>query len=134
MVRIPPRRGPRSCATGVGFHPSRGDLVNHRRAMLCGAAAGLWIGAGAAQAQSDLNAKVEAAAANHKFAGARIGVSILDLDTGRALADIHATDALTPASNMKLLTTGAALLVLGKDFVFKTELIMDGSRLVIRGS
>jgi D-alanyl-D-alanine carboxypeptidase/D-alanyl-D-alanine-endopeptidase (penicillin-binding protein 4) len=89
--------------------------------------------AGAALGQ-ELNARIEAAAANYKLGGARVGVSVVDLDSGRTLADLHAAEGFTPASNMKLLTTGASLIVLGKDFVFKTELIMNGTRLVIRGS
>ncbi len=101
------------------------------RAMVVGAV--LVLGAGLARGQ-ELNGRIEAALANYKLGGARVGVSILDLETGRTLADLHAGDPLTPASNMKLLTTGAALIVLGKDFVFRTELILSGNRLVIRGS
>jgi D-alanyl-D-alanine carboxypeptidase/D-alanyl-D-alanine-endopeptidase (penicillin-binding protein 4) len=63
-----------------------------------------------------------------------VGISLVDLDTGDALADLHAEVPLTPASNMKLLTTGAAAVVLTRDFVFKTEIIRDGDRLVVRGS
>jgi D-alanyl-D-alanine carboxypeptidase/D-alanyl-D-alanine-endopeptidase (penicillin-binding protein 4) len=39
-----------------------------------------------------------------------------------------------PASNMKVLTTGAAMMVLGADFAFKTEVVLDGTRLIVRGS
>jgi D-alanyl-D-alanine carboxypeptidase/D-alanyl-D-alanine-endopeptidase (penicillin-binding protein 4) len=35
---------------------------------------------------------------------------------------------------MKLLTSGTALLVLGRDFVFRTEVLVDGSRVVLKGS
>jgi D-alanyl-D-alanine carboxypeptidase len=42
--------------------------------------------------------------------------------------DLRDEEPLIPASNMKLLTSGAALLVLGRDFVFRTELILDGTR------
>ncbi|VAX42841.1 D-alanyl-D-alanine carboxypeptidase, partial [hydrothermal vent metagenome] len=43
------------------------------------------------------------------------------------------TDGFIPASNMKLLTTGAAVSVLGPDFVFRTEIAIDGRRVIIRG-
>src|SRR6185295_11686507 len=68
-----------------------------------------------------------------KLGMARVGISVIDLETGAALANVNANDPFTPASNMKLLTSGAALLVLGPDFVFRTELIRDGDRLIIRG-
>lgn len=62
---------------------------------------------------------------------------IADLDTGEELASHNADTALIPASTMKLLTTGTALRVLGSDFVFRTELIVDESVsppvLIIRG-
>lgn len=60
-----------------------------------------------------------------KLTNDRVGVSIVDLgdasSSHRILASINASKAYTPASNMKVLTTGAALLALGKDFTFKTE-------------
>lgn len=63
----------------------------------------------------------------------RVGISVVDLHSGRSLASIDADSPYIPASNMKLLTTGAALAVLGPDFVFRTELRRDGHRLVIHG-
>ncbi len=70
-----------------------------------------------------------------------MSVSILDGDTGRVLAQHRADRQLIPASNMKLLTSGAALRVLGDDFEFLTELVLfrgegpgGSDRLVVRGS
>lgn len=88
----------------------------------------------AAAARADeLSQRVESLITTSKFAGAKVGVSILDLSTGRTLADVHADTALIPASNMKLLTSGTALMVLGEEFVFKTELLVDGETLTIKG-
>lgn len=64
----------------------------------------------------------------------RIGVSIRETESGLVLASVDADEGYIPASNMKLLTTGAALSVLGPDFVFKTELKLDGDRLIIVGA
>src|SRR4051812_1443593 len=82
------------------------------RFLVAALGAGLLAGAAAAQ---ELNSRVESVIANSKIAGAHIGVSIIDLENGRTLADIHADAALIPASNMKLLTSGTALLVLGEE-------------------
>ena len=40
---------------------------------------------------------------------------------------------MVPASNQKVLTSGVALLVLGKDYQFRTEFRLSGDRLVIVG-
>jgi D-alanyl-D-alanine carboxypeptidase/D-alanyl-D-alanine-endopeptidase (penicillin-binding protein 4) len=69
-----------------------------------------------------------------KLSNARVGVSIVDLETETALASLNAQEPFTPASNMKLLTSGAALLVLRPGFSFATEIIRDGDRLIIRGA
>lgn len=68
------------------------------------------------------------------LAGARVGVVILDAGTGQTLASLRQDEPFMPASNMKLLTTGAAMMVLGADFSFRTELLVDGTRLIVRGS
>lgn len=68
-----------------------------------------------------------------KFGEARIGVSIRDVTSGTELASYNSTEPLIPASNMKLLTSGAALLTLTPEFAFKTEVLRDGDRIIIRG-
>jgi len=69
--------------------------------------------------------------------GGTMSVYIADLDTGEELADHEGKRAMVPASNMKILTSGAALYVLGGDFVFRTELIIDDTvsppTLIIKG-
>lgn len=69
-----------------------------------------------------------------KLGKSRIGVSIIDAGTGEVLAARNADQEFCPASNMKILSTGAALWTLKPDFVFKTELKLDGDRLVVIGS
>ena len=46
---------------------------------------------------------------------------------GRVLVDINASDLMVPASNMKLISTGAALHALGGDYRYETKLGYDGS-------
>lgn len=72
--------------------------------------------------------------ANAKLTGAEVGIAVVDCDSGEALVEIDAKRALIPASNLKLVTSGVALSVLGPDFVFKTEFFVEGTKLVIRGA
>lgn len=86
-------------------------------------------------AAQPLNPIVEEVVRRSKLGtGVRVGVYAFDIKSKSVLAAINPTEALTPASNQKVLTTGAAILVLGPEFVFSTELIRDGDRLVVRGS
>jgi serine-type D-Ala-D-Ala carboxypeptidase/endopeptidase (penicillin-binding protein 4) len=82
----------------------------------------------------ELNPRIESIINSAKIGQATVGVNIVDLSTGRTLADIRSDQAFIPASNQKLLTSGAALLVLSPDFVFRTEILADGSTLILRGS
>lgn len=81
-----------------------------------------------------LNRAIEGLIGTHKLADARVAVHIVDLATGATLASSRPDEAMIPASNMKLLTSGAALEVLGDGFAFRTELLLSGDTLVIRGS
>lgn len=65
---------------------------------------------------------------------ATLGLLITDLTTGQVLASRSAETPLVPASNLKLLTTAAALSVLGADFQFTTQLATDDKVLILRGS
>ncbi|HYE61506.1 MAG TPA: D-alanyl-D-alanine carboxypeptidase/D-alanyl-D-alanine-endopeptidase [Phycisphaerales bacterium] len=102
---------------------------------LAAAAATMMVLAGTALAQPrSLNDEVSRSLGGMRLGPTQVGISLVDLETGDELADVHADVALTPASNMKLLTTGAAVSVLGPDFTFKTEIIRDGTRLIVRGA
>ncbi|MDR1512411.1 MAG: D-alanyl-D-alanine carboxypeptidase/D-alanyl-D-alanine-endopeptidase [Propionibacteriaceae bacterium] len=52
-----------------------------------------------------------------------LAMAVIDPYTGQALVDDRAGAAVTPASNMKLLTAAAALNVLGPDHRFATRLV-----------
>lgn len=102
---------------------------------------------GVARAQS-LAGRLRAILDDPKLGVARTGVVIMDAATGDLLASRREDEAFIPASNMKILTSGAALAVLGRDFVFETTLLYDpayraeqgsagpavtGGRIVLRG-
>jgi D-alanyl-D-alanine carboxypeptidase/D-alanyl-D-alanine-endopeptidase (penicillin-binding protein 4) len=65
--------------------------------------------------------------------GATVGVSVVEAGSGGTLVEINADQPFIPASNMKVLTSGAALHTLGPDFRFETKLLLDGDRLIIVG-
>lgn len=77
--------------------------------------------------KADLQYKLDHFIAQHpKLQGAVVGVNVCDAATGNNIYHHNASTRLHPASNMKLLTAAAALETLGKDFVFTTEIWIDG--------
>jgi D-alanyl-D-alanine carboxypeptidase/D-alanyl-D-alanine-endopeptidase (penicillin-binding protein 4) len=57
---------------------------------------------------------------------ATISMKVVELASGNTIASYNEAVALTPASNMKLITTATVLSVLGEQFQFETPLIYDG--------
>ena len=85
----------------------------------------------AATARADLDGDVRLLIDDDKLKGATVGVSIRDPGTRKTLVAINDRSPLIPASNMKLITTGAALHAYGPDFFFRTRLLFDGKRLIV---
>ncbi len=85
--------------------------------------------------EADLAETVEAIVTkNLALATASVGVHIRELDTGRSVYTHNADEPLIPASNLKLFTTGAALITLGQDHAFTTSFELDGRTLIIKGT
>jgi len=59
--------------------------------------------------------------------GGTWAILAVSLDLGDTLLAVNPDEPMVPASNQKLLTTAAALHVLGPDFRFETFLLTDGS-------
>ncbi len=72
------------------------------------------------------NARVRALIGAAKLKGASAGVCVLEVKSGRVLCSINEALRMTPASNMKLVTAGAALLLLGDKFQFTTSVYAAG--------
>ncbi|MFJ7824864.1 D-alanyl-D-alanine carboxypeptidase/D-alanyl-D-alanine-endopeptidase [Psychrobacillus sp. NPDC096623] len=63
---------------------------------------------------------------DEKLAGADVSITVRDRFSGEIKYGYNGLTAVKPASNMKLLTTAAALDVLGKDYRFSTSLYTSG--------
>jgi D-alanyl-D-alanine carboxypeptidase/D-alanyl-D-alanine-endopeptidase (penicillin-binding protein 4) len=87
----------------------------------------------AAAVAQPLDEAVRTLVARTGLSNARVGVLAIDLSSGETIANYNADASLIPASNQKLLTSGAALHALGPDFVFETRLLRDGDRLWVVG-
>lgn len=58
-----------------------------------------------------------------------MGIMVVDVTTGENLYSRNGTQAFIPASNMKLFSDAAALLALGPDYRFKSQLSTDATSL-----
>ncbi len=63
-----------------------------------------------------------------------LSVTLLDAASGEELAKFQSDRQVIPASNMKLLTSGTAVSVLGPDFSFETAVVRRGDQIIIRGA
>lgn len=93
----------------------------HHRACCVGPVAALAL---CASAGAGLLEDIRAAIRDSGLKDAVIAVSVREADGGPELVAIDADRPMIPASNMKLLTSGAALHVLGSDFRFRTRLLV----------
>lgn len=80
----------------------------------------------AQQSEITLQEKIEALAGDATFSNALVGICVRT-GSGETLVDINAEKMMLPASNMKLISTGTALHVLGSDWQYETSLGYDGT-------
>lgn len=82
--------------------------------------------------RADLASDVRSIAANPALSKAVVGVQVIKLGESReqdqTLVAVNPDEKLIPASNLKIITTAAALDTLGKDFRFKTRFAINGNR------
>ena len=69
--------------------------------------------------------KIKTLACDETFSQSLTGICATTAD-GRKIVDINSDKMLVPASNMKLISTGAALHLLGTDYQYETKIAHDG--------
>ena len=89
----------------------------------------------AATAAADLQRDVRRAVTASDLQDATIAISVSNPADDKTLVSINDTQPMIPASNLKILTSGAALHVLGDSFNFQTRLLWDDAtkRLTVIG-
>ena len=88
-------------------------------------------GAGSTPQERVLEAQITSILDSDTFSDAYWGALVVDLTDGRVLYSRNADRRFIPASNMKLVSTAAALDALGPDFRYQTRLYADGE---VRGT
>ena len=81
-------------------------------------------------AAANVSAEIDGILAAHGVAASDAGIFIWDIDAARQVVALNATTPLAPASNMKLVTTAAALTSWGAEHRFTTWLYVRDGRLI----
>ncbi|MEV4545131.1 D-alanyl-D-alanine carboxypeptidase/D-alanyl-D-alanine endopeptidase [Micromonospora echinaurantiaca] len=79
-------------------------------------------------AATRLNATIDAILADSRLAGAQASVVVVDAASGETVYNRNGDRRLIPASNTKLLTSAAALELLGAGHRFHTDVLTSGTR------
>jgi D-alanyl-D-alanine carboxypeptidase/D-alanyl-D-alanine-endopeptidase (penicillin-binding protein 4) len=74
----------------------------------------------------ELRGAIDAILEKSTLAGARVGILVTEVESGKVLYARDADALLNPASNVKLFTSAAVLSKLGPEFRFETEFRVDG--------
>jgi len=82
----------------------------------------------------DLKRRIDAVFSRPGLQRVQLSARIVDADTGAVIYQKNPHLPLIPASNMKIVTSAAALEYLGKDFLFVTRVGLCGDTLVVKGS
>lgn len=85
----------------------------------------LTVTAGFAASAQNIQAAIEAISADPVFSQAIVGICARTED-GQVIAEVNPGKMMVPASNMKLISTGAALHAFGPDYQFETSIAHDG--------
>jgi D-alanyl-D-alanine carboxypeptidase/D-alanyl-D-alanine-endopeptidase (penicillin-binding protein 4) len=81
----------------------------------------------------DLPARLRQVFSDARFQGFQWSALVTALGSGKAIYEHNASEALVPASVVKLVTAAVALKKLGPEFLFRTEALQEGEDLWLRG-
>ena len=79
----------------------------------------------AAESITQLKGSIDGLLADKKLEGTRIGVHVVDVESGQVLYEHDADEIYNPASNAKLITSAAALDVFGPQHTFTTRVFAE---------
>ena len=85
-------------------------------------------------AVADLSQRINKVLNQSSQKNVKFSIHIVKADTGNTVYEKNAKTSLIPASNMKIITTAAALKYLGADFEYKTRIGLIDNTLVVIGS
>ncbi|MDT8302390.1 MAG: D-alanyl-D-alanine carboxypeptidase/D-alanyl-D-alanine-endopeptidase [Sedimentisphaerales bacterium] len=85
-------------------------------------------------AQADLAKRINGIISSSLQQKVRFSIHIIKADSGATVYEHNAKELMIPASNMKIITSTAALKYLGPDYEYKTRIGLCGDTLVIIGS
>ncbi len=88
----------------------------------------------ASPAAAGLAARIDSIINRQSQQNAQYSISVADAQTGEVLYSQNDRQAMIPASNMKIITSAAAVHYLGADYEYVTRVGLWGDRLVIIGS
>ncbi len=80
-----------------------------------------------AHAQVSWNGQLKPILDDSLLKRAQVGISVRDISTNTLVFEKNAQQAFTPASNLKIVTTAAALDLLGSDYRFITKVLYTGN-------
>jgi len=87
----------------------------------------------AAAVAQPLQAELRQAVSAARLGPVEISVCVIDVESGQVLASMNEKQTMVPASNLKILTSGAALITLGAEFKFSTKFSISGTQLIVTG-
>ena len=85
-------------------------------------------------AKANLTKRVNAIISQPSLKNVRFSIHIVKADSGRTMYSHNSKEPLVPASNMKIITTAAAIKFLGPDYKYKTKVGLCDDTLVVIGS
>jgi D-alanyl-D-alanine carboxypeptidase/D-alanyl-D-alanine-endopeptidase (penicillin-binding protein 4) len=88
----------------------------------------------AGPASADLAERINGIIKQSSLKKVQFSIHIVKADSGKTVYKHNANKAMVPASNMKIITTAAALKYLGPNYEFKTAVGLCGDTLVVIGS